>query len=279
MQVALQVAEDASYIIECDGQRVGQCSVMPDTHTCSIFVDEDMRRQGVGTAAVKLMCTEAFCRADMDQLLACFDPETPDAAGVFIRAGFAPVRMSDGQLIMRLTRETYEARRRETWVREVYDAMCLHDVNIPHNIHHFVKVHSFARQIGLHEQLDVNTLFILEVAALTHDIGVRPAKEQTGACPGPLQEELGPPIAEVMLTALGLPAPVIRRVCFLIGHHHTTQNVAGIDWQILLEADFLVNMIEGSATQEGIDAFRSKVFRTEEGLRLLEQIRPACTGA
>lgn len=152
--------------------------------------------------------------------------------------------------------------------------MAEYDKGNPAQIHHNAKVHSFARQIGLREGLDVNTQFLLEVAAMTHDIGIKPAMEQTGACPGPLQERLGPPIAEVMLTELGLPMPVIRRVCFLIGHHHTIEHVAGIDWRILLEADYLVNMIENGHAPEAIDAMREKVFRTAEGLRLLARIRP-----
>ena len=38
-------------------------------------------------------------------------------------------------------------------------------------IQHFTKVHSFAKFIGLGENLDEHTQFILESAALTHDIG------------------------------------------------------------------------------------------------------------
>ena len=163
----------------------------------------------------------------------------------------------------------------EQWIRAVYDAMCAYDRGSGLRIHHFVKMHSFARQIGWHEGLDEDTQFTLEVAALTHDIGIKKCLEQTGACPGNLQERLGPPETEPMLRSLGLPESVIERVCFLIGHHHTTAGVDAIDWRIILEADYLVNMIEGKHTPEAIDTFKKNVFRTEEGLRLLELIRPA----
>lgn len=122
----------------------------------------------------------------------------------------------------------------EAWVRDVCDAMCAYEDGSSLRIHHFLKVHAFARQIGLCEGLSEEEQFTLEVAALTHDIGIKPAIEQTGACPGPLQERLGPPVAEPMLQKLGLPEEVIRRVCFLIGHHHTTVDVEGIDWRIIL---------------------------------------------
>lgn len=39
-------------------------------------------------------------------------------------------------------------------------------------------------------------------------------------------------------------ADEIDRICYLVGHHHTYVNVDGIDYRILLEADFLVNAYE-----------------------------------
>ena len=164
---------------------------------------------------------------------------------------------------------------KQLWLRQITDEMCAWDAGTSLRIHHFLKVHAFARQIGLHEGLDEHAQFVLEAAALTHDIGIRLCMEQTGACPGPLQERLGPPVAREMLTRLGLDARDIERVCFLIGHHHTVTDVDGIDWRILLEADFLVNMIESGYSDESIDAFRDKVFRTEEGLRLIGWVRPS----
>lgn len=39
-------------------------------------------------------------------------------------------------------------------------------------IQHFCKVHSYARLIAQMENVDYKTLFIIETAALTHDIGI-----------------------------------------------------------------------------------------------------------
>ena len=50
----------------------------------------------------------------------------------------------------------------------------------PKRIQHFMKVHSFARIIGTKEGLDETSLFILEAAAYTLDIGLRPAEEKYG---------------------------------------------------------------------------------------------------
>ena len=40
-------------------------------------------------------------------------------------------------------------------------------------IQHFIKVYNFASLLGRQEQLDEETLFILETAAIVHDIGIR----------------------------------------------------------------------------------------------------------
>ena len=42
----------------------------------------------------------------------------------------------------------------------------------PKRIQHFCKVHSYARLIAEMEKVDHDTLFIIEAAALTHDIGI-----------------------------------------------------------------------------------------------------------
>jgi uncharacterized protein len=117
-------------------------------------------------------------------------------------------------------------------------------------------------------------MYCLEVAAVIHDIGIKSAEEKYGKgnCNGKLQQELGPEPARKMLSELDFDNGVIDRVCFLIAHHHTYTNVEGLDWQILLEADFLVNAFEDSLSQDSIINFRDKVFKTETGTRMLNEM-------
>ena len=75
-----------------------------------------------------------------------------------------------------------------------------------------------------------------------------------------------------MLDSLGFAPDVTERVCFLIAHHHTLDGVDALDWRILLEADFLVNMIEEGMKAEAIRCGREKIFRTEMGLRLMKRL-------
>ena len=69
----------------------------------------------------------------------------------------------------------------------------------PKRIHHFIKVHSFAKLIAQNENLADEQLLILEAAAYVHDIGIKPAEQKHGKCNGKLQEQYGPPEAETML--------------------------------------------------------------------------------
>jgi HD superfamily phosphodiesterase len=142
----------------------------------------------------------------------------------------------------------------------------------PKRISHFIKVHSFARLIGIGEKLDEVTLFILEAAAYTHDIGIRPAEEKYGRCDGRLQEQEGPIYAHQMLSELGFENYMIERICYLIGHHHTYTNVEGMDYQILIEADFLVNLYEDEENRNTCRKVYENIFRTESGRRLFREM-------
>lgn len=144
----------------------------------------------------------------------------------------------------------------------------------PARIQHFMKVYAYAKLIGEMEKLDPSTEKILEIAALVHDIGIKESEEKYGDSKGPHQEELGPAIAEKMLTHLGYEEKVIQRVSYLVGHHHTYHQIEGLDYQILVEADFLVNLYEEQASEPAIRTAYEKIFRTETGKKLCRIIFP-----
>lgn len=55
-------------------------------------------------------------------------------------------------------------------------------------------------------------------------------------------------------------------------HHHTYTNIDGLDHQILLEVDFLVNAGESGYARSAIENFRQRVFRTAAGTELLDSM-------
>ena len=153
-------------------------------------------------------------------------------------------------------------------VERVLTAMAEFDVGDPRRIHHFLKVHALARLIGLAEGLDERTQRRLEVAAAVHDIGIHPAEEKYGRCDGKLQEREGPEPAAKLLAAAGVDGADAERVCFLVAHHHTYAGVDGFDWQILLEADALVNLYEDALSPDAARQMLESVFRTPSGTAL-----------
>lgn len=138
----------------------------------------------------------------------------------------------------------------------------------PRRIQHFLKVHSLARLIALQEGLAPSEQTIVEMAALVHDCGIKPAEETYGSCSGKLQEQEGPAVARDLLSSFTCPSEVMERVCFLVGHHHTYDAIDGADYQILVEADFLVNLYEDAASPAAIRTAYDRIFRTKTGRTL-----------
>ena len=47
----------------------------------------------------------------------------------------------------------------------------------------------------------------------------------------------------------------MNRVAYLVGHHHSPEQINGIDYQILIEADDIVNASESGYSQQVIRSF------------------------
>lgn len=141
-----------------------------------------------------------------------------------------------------------------------------------HDINHFMKVYGFAKTIGELEKLDGETQFVLEVAAITHDIACPLCREKYGSTNGKYQEQEGMPLVRAFLADADLSETQLERVVYLVGHHHTLTGVEGLDYQILLEADYLVNADESHHSVQQIESAKRTFFRTEAGLAMLEAI-------
>lgn len=140
------------------------------------------------------------------------------------------------------------------------------------DIHHLMKVHSYARIIGKGEGLSEELQKITEIAAIVHDIACPLCRNKYGNTNGKYQEAEGPALTESFLADTGLTREEIARIAYLVGHHHTYEGVEGLDYQILLEADYLVNADESGYSRENILHMRDTVFQTKTGTALLESI-------
>lgn len=158
------------------------------------------------------------------------------------------------------------------YISSVINSMIEYYAGDPRRIQHFLKVYAFAKTIGEMEDVPEEVQELLEVAAVVHDIGIKVSEEKYQSSAGNYQQIEGPTVARPMLLKLGYDEEFIERVCYLIAHHHTYNNIDGLDYQILVEADFLINISEGNMTKEQIQSIKQKIFRTETGIAFLERM-------
>ncbi|MCQ2253808.1 MAG: HD domain-containing protein [Bacteroidales bacterium] len=160
-----------------------------------------------------------------------------------------------------------------TKIQELALAMIAYDNGDPKRVQHTTKVHAYASLIGIQEGLDSDTQFVLESAALVHDIGIRASEKKFGHQNGKLQEQEGPAVARELLGRIGgWTDAQIDRICWLVAHHHTYHASDALDYQILIEADFLVNLYEDNEPLQAVRTVREKIFKTQSGTRMLDEM-------
>lgn len=139
-------------------------------------------------------------------------------------------------------------------------------------INHAIKVFSFARFMGRMEGLNLTKQTILEIASILHDIGIKVCEEKYNSTAGHYQEIEGPIVAKDILADMEIDEKILERVLFLIGSHHSYHKVDDIDFQILIEADFIVNIFEDGLEKDAISSIKEKYFRTKTGIKLIESM-------
>ncbi len=153
-------------------------------------------------------------------------------------------------------------------LEQLIDEMILFEKGSAKHVQHFFKVYEFAHIIALREKASKETCDLVEAASIVHDIGINISMEKYGSSAGHYQELEGPDLARDMLKRVGYDSNFIERVAYLVGHHHTYTNIDGMDYQILVEADFLVNMFEENYKKDQIESIYNTVFETNTGKKL-----------
>jgi hypothetical protein len=124
---------------------------------------------------------------------------------------------------------------------------------------------------GLEDTYQWNTVTL---GSLFHDIGIPEALRKHDSLEAPYQEQEGPPVARRLMEEMGVRPDILERVCFMVGNHHTREAVDGIDFQILWEADFIVNIEEKNIElnpREIEDALKENI-RTRTGGSLVREV-------
>lgn len=136
-------------------------------------------------------------------------------------------------------------------------------------INHALIVFDFALIIADEQSLDKKTKEIISYTAILHDIGIKKAEKKYNSSIGRYQEIEGPKIARKILSDLNISKEIIDRVCHIIGNHHSYKKIDGIDFQIIVEADILVNIFEDSMSKEAIENIQENIFKTQSGKKLI----------
>jgi len=131
-------------------------------------------------------------------------------------------------------------------------------------IDHALKVLNYAKEILKQEKGDSKIVFL---AAILHDIGIRLCKSKYNSTGGQLQEREGPPIARKMLSKLKVDNKIIDEVCDIIASHHSPGEINTINFKILWDADWLVNLGDeyNIKNKKNLEKVINKVFLTRTG--------------
>ncbi len=157
-------------------------------------------------------------------------------------------------------------------IAEITEKMIVYSNGNLHDISHFLKVYAYAKTIGEQEALPKQQQFTLEAAALMHDIACPLCRKKYGNTNGKYQELEGENLAEEFLRDMDLPLREQKRIVYLVAHHHTWTNIDGLDYQILLEADYLVNADESGYSKEQVKNTLQNLFQTKTGSAFLKSI-------
>lgn len=112
----------------------------------------------------------------------------------------------------------------------------------PLQIQHTFNVLKYADEIMAGENVSEVQREFISIVVVLHDIGVIEAKRKHGSSAAPYQEKEGAIIAAQILEKIGYSETNSERICYIVGNHHTSSKVDGLDFQILWEADLLENL-------------------------------------
>ena len=105
-----------------------------------------------------------------------------------------------------------------------------------------------------------------------HDIACPLCREKYGNTNGKYQETEGIALTEEFLEEFDMENDAEERIVYLVSHHHTLDEINGMDYQRLIEADYIVNADESGYSKENIKNTMDTVFKTETGKSILKSI-------
>ena len=134
------------------------------------------------------------------------------------------------------------------------------------HINHTYRVLDYAQDISDIEKGDPD---IVVPSAILHDIGIPACEKKYKSIEGQLQEIEGPPIVKTILESLNLKEETIKEVCEIVGCHHSPGEIETINFKVMWDADWLVNLpdVYDIKDKKKLAEIINKTFMTETGLK------------
>jgi hypothetical protein len=142
-------------------------------------------------------------------------------------------------------------------------------------IQHTRDVLGYAEQIMAGEDIGEELRPVVTASAIFHDIGIPAAIRKYGSSAAPYQEEEGARVARELLESLDEDDELTERVVYIVGNHHTEERIDGLDFQLIWEADLLVNLENREELLQDPDELRRVIdanFETATGRQLAQRI-------
>lgn len=134
-------------------------------------------------------------------------------------------------------------------------------------INHALTVLNYAEHIQKAEGGDP---LVVKVSAILHDIGIHEAERKYGSSAGKYQEIEGPPIAGRILEKCDIDKAGIEHICKIIANHYSARDIDTIEFRILWDADWLVNLptVYTKAEWVKLRQIIGKTFKTNKGYQM-----------
>jgi putative nucleotidyltransferase with HDIG domain len=134
-------------------------------------------------------------------------------------------------------------------------------------IDHALAVLKYAEQL---QQTEGGDPLVVKAAAILHDIGIIQAEKKYGSSAGKYQELEGPIIARPILAKYELDKETIEHICKIIANHHSAKDIDTLEFRIIWDADWLVNLPEQytDADKEKLKQIIDKIFKTQKGRQI-----------
>lgn len=114
--------------------------------------------------------------------------------------------------------------------------------------------------------------FRAEAAALVHDIACPLCREVYGECTGDLQEQKSELILDLFFEKHDLPPQQVKRIIWMVCHHHTPEASDESDFRLLIEADLLANVQEHNLDLFDLRQLAVRTMRTQTGQEELRKL-------